>query len=442
MPGAGGIDRRWVVAAALAAIACHLLIHPPGTGVRTASAQWPTWLNEPPKPVTFPDILVDAGWLKQHRTDPGLVIIDVQGEEPYKIGHLPGALLGLGRSDLGVSFPASPVQSAKSLLLYTEGPNSTNAGNLLFALDAAHEWRTRPIRVLNGGLAAWRLSGGEITSVPPKIPGEKMVAYRRLTRAGLLPERPDTTVTIDIPTLATRYGRPGLTIVDPRPIAEWEKGHIPHSLPVNFDEFRNDDGTLMDGPTMRPILASFGPRDRDFINLNDAFVIAGLPPATSTVHPYLALRVMGIPSVRLLPSSFEEWRRAGLPVTRVVHAPEMTTLMEKAHPGRMTDRPAPSMILFDLRHVPDFNYSHLPGEMLLQPDRLEAQLDSVVKAHWPGVDRATIPFAVYCYGPDCIRSRNATTKAAQMGFRNLLWFRDGPQGFRSAGGKLFGVIAK
>ncbi|TPW10956.1 MAG: hypothetical protein FD129_1782, partial [bacterium] len=40
------------------------------------------------------------------------------------------------------------------------------------------------------------------------------------------------------------------------------------------------------------------------------------------------------------------------------------------------------------------------------------------------------------------RSRNATTKAAQMGFRNLLWFRDGPQGFRSAGGKLFGVIAK
>ena len=85
-----------------------------------------------------------------------------------------------------------------------------------------------------------------------------------------------------------------------------------------------------------------------------------------------------------------------------------------------------------------FDFNHLPGAILLPPDRFEAQLDSVVNAHWPGADRATIPFAVYCYGPDCIRSRIATTTAAHRGFRNLLWYRDGPQAYRSAGGQLFG----
>jgi len=439
MPGARRTGRPWSVAIPLLALVGALLILTPGTGERAARAQWPTWLNETPKPVTFPEILVDAGWLARHQHDPDLLVMDARATRDYLAGHIPGAISVPALIDGQIKISTSVLMGIRSIVCYSDARQPMNAGRLFHDLEALGG-QSEGVYVLNGGFDGWRRHGGtsEVTSRPARK-GDGTPWPGTMHR---LQPSSDTTVVTTIETLAKRYGRPGLTILDPRPVAEWEKGHIPHSLPVNFEEFRNDDGTLMDGPTMRPILATFGPRDRDFINLNDAFVIAGLPPAGATVHPYLALRVMGIPSVKLLPSSFEAWRDQGLPVTRVLHAKEMRAFVEKAHSGRVTDRPVPSMILLDLRHDGDFNYSHLPGALLLSPDRFDAQLDSLVNAHWPHADRTTIPFAVYCYGPDCIRSRIATTKAAQLGFRNLLWFRDGPQGYRSAGGKLFGQIGK
>jgi rhodanese-related sulfurtransferase len=40
---------------------------------------------------------------------------------------------------------------------------------------------------------------------------------------------------------------------------------------------------------------------------------------------------------------------------------------------------------------------------------------------------------VYCYGPGCTRSRFCSTTAARHGWRNLWWYKDGADGWRSAG---------
>lgn len=235
-----------------------------------------------------------------------------------------------------------------------------------------------------------------------------------------------------------RFGRPGTTLLDVRPESEWAAGHIPHSLPLPLSELRNDDGTTMTGPDLAPILRSFGPRHGDPLNLDDTLIVVGTPPAGETVDPVEALRSAGVRNVLAYPGGFDDWRQSPCaPVTRQVPTDELAALVRKAHGGSFRDRPARSLVLIDLRYGREFAYGHLPGALLLPSGRFEAELDSLLEARWPGIERATTPIVVYCYGPDCIRSRIATTIAARHGFRKLLWYKEGPQAWSQAGFPLY-----
>jgi 3-mercaptopyruvate sulfurtransferase SseA len=419
---AGGLP---VSGGLVAFAACGLILF--GLWAVASHAQWPTWLSKPPKPVTYPEILVSPSWVNARLGKPGVLILDARHPEAFAAGHVPGAV-SVGLEEHGVAGLApGRWKSARTIIGYGSRSREPLAAGDLFLAQVQLHPPPVSIHVLNGGFEAWEAaglrqesgaSGGYRPFPDPRSPSsDSLVA------------------TLDW--IAARLGEPGITLLDARPQAEWEAGHIPHSLPFDFNECLNDDGTMMDGPTMRPILASIGPRPREFIDLEDEIVVVGHPAAGARAHPFLALRVAGVERVRMAEVTMKEWRSAGRPVTRIVHAAEAVRLVGDAHRGRVRDKPVPGLILFDLRHEPDFASSHLPGAILLPPDRFATQLDSVVAARWPGVDKATIPFAVYCYGPDCIRSRNATTTAARHGFRNLLWLRDGPQAFRSAGGVLY-----
>jgi rhodanese-related sulfurtransferase len=235
-----------------------------------------------------------------------------------------------------------------------------------------------------------------------------------------------------------RFGRAGTTLLDVRPEAEWAAGHIPHSLPFPLAELRNGDGTMMSGADLAPILRGFGPRHGDPLNLDDTLVVVGTPPPGERVDPVAALRSAGVQNVLVYPGGFDDWRRSPCaPITRQVPTEELATLVRKAHGGRFRDDPARSLILIDLRYEREYAHAHLPGALLLPSGRFDSQIDSLLEARWPGIDRATTPIAVYCYGPDCIRSRIATTLAARHGFRQLLWYREGPQAWSNAGHPLF-----
>jgi rhodanese-related sulfurtransferase len=71
--------------------------------------------------------------------------------------------------------------------------------------------------------------------------------------------------------------------------------------------------------------------------------------------------------------------------------------------------------------------------VLLPAYEFEKRFAAEVAERWPGADPATTPFIVYCYGAGCTRSRFCATLAARAGWRNLWWFRDGMDGWRSAG---------
>jgi rhodanese-related sulfurtransferase len=90
-------------------------------------------------------------------------------------------------------------------------------------------------------------------------------------------------------------------------------------------------------------------------------------------------------------------------------------------------------MLFDLRGDREYAWGHVPGAICLPSWNFERDLEATVAKLWPNADRARIPLIVYCYGPDCVRSRNCSTIAARHGFLNLCWFRDGLPGWQAAG---------
>jgi 3-mercaptopyruvate sulfurtransferase SseA len=279
---------------------------------------------------------------------------------------------------------------------------------------------------LNGGLEAWRRRRSAAH------PGKTRGTAARFTA------RPDTSRIAGFEYVHGCFGRPGHTIMDWRSTDDWEAGHIPHSLTFPLGDLLNDDGTIMDGPSMRPLFEGFGPRDREFVSLDDEFIVCGVGPGDKpAVHPYLAARLAGIERVRLYPEGFGGWKNhPQAPVVRIVPVAQVKNSLHDAWGKKLRDEPAPGLILLDLRGEREFATGHIPGAVWLPAHECEAKLDSVVARHWPRADRSRAPVIFYCYGPGCTRSRNCSTVAARHGFLNLQWFKEGTPAWTYSGEKL------
>jgi len=99
-------------------------------------------------------------------------------------------------------------------------------------------------------------------------------------------------------------------------------------------------------------------------------------------------------------------------------------------------KPPEELLLIDLRAEGDYKLGHLPGAVWMPVEKLGDALEAEVARRFPNANRRKLPLIFYCYGPGCIRSRNGSTIAAQHGYLNLLWFRDGTLGWRQTGEKL------
>lgn len=110
---------------------------------------------------------------------------------------------------------------------------------------------------------------------------------------------------------------------------------------------------------------------------------------------------------------------------------------EDRGPGR--DLRPRDLLLFDVRAPGTARFGHLPGATALPMERFTIDFEAAVEEGWPGVDRGRVPIVFYCYDRGCIRSRDACAGAARAGFRHILWFREGVEGWREAGYPLAGA---
>ncbi|GAA0658243.1 sulfurtransferase [Kitasatospora atroaurantiaca] len=230
------------------------------------------------------------------------------GAEEYAAGHLPGAYyVDLDRElasppgvagrhplpdpeVLGGALRRAGVSSDRPVVVYDAGP-ATSAARAWWLL----RWAGHPeVRVLDGGLAAWRAAGlPETTEVPPAqagdfkpVPGQlpTLDAARAagLAREGLLLDA----------RAGERY-RGEVEPVDPR------AGHIPGAVSAPTTENLAADGRFLAPAVLAERFRGLGAADRRV----GVYCGSGVTAA----HELLALEVAGFRGVALYPGSWSEW---------------------------------------------------------------------------------------------------------------------------------------
>ncbi len=288
------------------------------------------------------------------------------------------------------------------------------------------------VRVLDGGLAAWRAAGRDLETGPPR---RAAAAFRPATRG--------EEAAADAGWIAGTFAQAGVQLLDVRDVRGWERwetpptfaaGHIPYSLPFDPRALLKAGGGWPAPDAVRGYFASFGPRPGDPVRLDSTFVLYGEDASDPRLDlGYLLLELGGL-DARVFPGGWKEWKGDGArPVVRVVSAADLAARLRRENPGLAADRTPRGLILFDLREPRDFAIGHLPGALSLPFLHFPEEFGKAVAAGWPGADRARMPLVLYCYGIDCVRSRKAGAQAASLGFHDVLWFRGGVEEWRQAG---------
>ncbi|WP_028661014.1 sulfurtransferase [Nocardioides insulae] len=249
------------------------------------------------------------------------VLLDVRwrlggppGREEYAEGHLPGAvyvdleteLARHGTPEEGRHPLPDPVDFQAAARSWGVSP-----GRLVVAYDdngamsAARAWWLLrwaghgDVLLLDGGLAAWRASGHELTndSVDP-APGSFVARPGALPVLGPDDLRPYTGVLLDARASARFRGE--TEPIDP--IA----GHVPGARNLPSTDLLAEDGTFLPPRELRHRFAAVGVAGGDPVGV---YCGSGI----SAAHEVAALAIAGLDGA-LYPGSWSQWSNLGLPV--------------------------------------------------------------------------------------------------------------------------------
>jgi thiosulfate/3-mercaptopyruvate sulfurtransferase len=379
---------------------------------------------------------VSAEWLSGTLKRPGVVPFDVRPAGDYAAGHLPGAVSSWRSGEEGKGgvdrirslLAARGITGAGTVVLYGGPGDAPALGHFFWLLEAAG---CRDVKVLEGGIMAWTAAGGTLKTGP---------SFRRKKR--FKGEARDA-ASVSPDWVAQSFDRPDVVLLDLRDPRGWERweappawaaGHIPHALPFDVRGLLPEGGGWPDPAEVRRRAGETGPRPGNPVGTDPAFVLQGEDAGDPLPGlGYLLFRMAGL-DVRVFSGGWRAWTAGpGRPVVRIATAAEVHRLLERENPGLAADRPPTGLILLDLRTSRDFQIDHLPGARGLPFHAFDKDFERIVAEGWPGAPRSSIPLVFYCYGRDCVRSREGGTRAARLGFHNVLWFRGGIAEWAKAG---------
>ena len=258
-----------------------------------------------------PEFLADARWLAERQGDAQLRLLDCAPLAEYRHGHLPGARHVWWQDTIEINNPvygmlvgqpgraklldAAGVAPGATVVCY-DSVGGTYAARVIWLL---HAIGFSGARLLDGGRQAWTKLGEPLTRDEPG------------STSGGLPEAPNEDVLAHGHDIAARLGDASLVILDTRTAAErretWNgalrRGVIPGSRWLPRDAWLTPGAVpaLLPPDELRARLATTGaPVDAPEI------VVYGLH-GTLAALPYLALRALGTPHVRLYDGSWAEW---------------------------------------------------------------------------------------------------------------------------------------
>jgi thiosulfate/3-mercaptopyruvate sulfurtransferase len=152
---------------------------------------------------------------------------------------------------------------------------------------------TARLHLLDGDFSAYNLDHETTSEAPAVEPTEYRAAYEE--RGPLVP----------LATVEAAVDDPGTVIVDTREPWEFEEGHIPGAVRLDWQELVDTETRgLLPDDEMRDLLAERGirPGERVLLYCNTARRIS---------HTYTVLRHLGFPSLAFYEGSLTEWEAEG-----------------------------------------------------------------------------------------------------------------------------------
>jgi thiosulfate/3-mercaptopyruvate sulfurtransferase len=252
------------------------------------------------------DWVVSADWLAANLDS--VRVVDVRDAWEYDgIGHLPGAVnvpFDAFRAEEGPEgmmpepdewarlLSEAGVERGDTLVAYDDTHGVFAARFLVTALYYAHD----DVRLLDGDYSAWIREREASSEAPDISPTDYAVGDR------------DASVFVDADAVQAASTDDGAVLVDTREPWEFEEGHIPGAVNVDWKALVDDDTRgLKPRGALESLLAEQGitPEQRVVLYCNTARRIS---------HTFVVLKHLGFPDVQFYEGSLTEWENEGRPV--------------------------------------------------------------------------------------------------------------------------------
>ena len=258
-------------------------------------------------------LLADARWLKRHRRDQNLLLIDARSATDYWAGHLRGArhfdpfpFHYYDTSPRGVAefiaqlewiFSALGITGRETVVFY-EQQSGMRAARCVWLLEYAGHTK---VRMLDGGLGA---VGEKLVTAAPRF---ELTAFKA---------KPHEDISATYPYILEKLGLPEVQIFDVRTDEEFfgervrakHGGAIGGAIHEDWTRELGPDGTVKPAHELREQFERLGLKPENEI-------IAYCQGGYRAAHAYIALRRAGYGNVRNYYGSWGEWgNRDELPI--------------------------------------------------------------------------------------------------------------------------------
>lgn len=261
-------------------------------------------------------LLVSPAELKTALKNPATVVIFVSNsEDEFIAGHIPGARLvfydQIAVTVDGIQTELPPINQLRTVLGGVGISDKSNvviygsaiaATRLFFTLD----YMGHPsVRVLNGGIAAWRASGGEIE-----------VGDRKPITVATIASKPQPDRVVSADWIKERLSSTKMTLLDARPDAEYTgadggmggahvKGHLPDAQQLVWNSLLDAGGKFLPDAELRKKYEAIG------ATVNTPLVSYCMVGMRASVT-YFVARHLGY-DARMYDGSIVDWTRRKLP---------------------------------------------------------------------------------------------------------------------------------
>jgi thiosulfate/3-mercaptopyruvate sulfurtransferase len=254
--------------------------------------------------------IVGADWVADRLGE--LAVVDVRDPWEYDgIGHLPGAVNvpfdryrgeqgEAGKLPGAAAFAelagAAGLATDSDVLAYDDTHGVFAARFLVTCELYGHD--PDRLHLLDGDYSAWIREHGATTEASDPAPAEYAAAFLEVGTGPL----------VGLEAVAAATDDPGAVLVDTREQWEFEEGHIPGAVRLDWRELVDEESRgIRPAPELRGLLEERGvtPDRRVVLYCNTARRIS---------HTYVVLRHLGYPDVEFYEGSLTEWEAEGRPL--------------------------------------------------------------------------------------------------------------------------------